>query len=132
MTLSYAGTMQLAGRILIAALFVESGVHKLIGFQGAARYMVNHGMPFAEALLAGSIVLELAGAVMLIIGWHARWAALALALFVVALSLIFHAFWAYSDPGARVDQLNHFMKNIAIIGGLLCVAGASARSSPHR
>lgn len=122
----------LVGRLLIAALFIESGLHKLIGFQGAARYMASHGMPFAEPLLVGSILFELACAALLVIGWQARWAALALALFVLVLSVVFHAFWSYADPGARIDQLNHFMKNIAIIGGLLCVAGASARSPRHQ
>lgn len=116
--------VELAGRILLGLLFLESGVHKALEFKGAVGYMVGYGVPFPELLLVLSILLELTCSILMIIGWNYQIAAAALALFVAVLTPIFHAFWSYAEPGPRVDQLNHFMKNLAILGGLLLVAAS--------
>jgi putative oxidoreductase len=108
------------GRILIAPLFLLSGFHKVTGFAGVAGAMAAKGMPFAEILLIGAIVLELGGGLMVLLGWHARWGALMLAVFTVLATLVFHNFWAV-DPAQYRGQLNHFMKNLAILGGLIYI-----------
>ena len=60
--------------------------------------------------------------VMLLVGWKARWAALALIVFMIPATLYFHAFWSY--PEAQfVNQFHHFFKNLAIIGALFMVMG---------
>ncbi len=65
-------------------------------------------------------LVEVVGGAMLVLGWKARWAALALAVFTVAATLVFHAYW--SVPADQVmNQQIHFMKNLAIVGGLLSV-----------
>lgn len=110
----------LAGRILIAPLFLLSGFHKITGFSGVAAAMVAKGMPLAEVLLVGSIVFELGGGLMVLLGWHARWGALLLFIFTIVATLIFHNFWAV-DAAQYGGQLNHFMKNLAILGGLAYV-----------
>lgn len=114
MTQSYG---PLVGRILIAPLFLLSGFHKVTGFAGVAGAMAAKGMPFAEILLIGAIVLELGGGLMVLAGWHARWGAFLLAVFTVSATLVFHNFWAV-DAAQYRNQLNHFMKNLAILGGL--------------
>ena len=58
---------------------------------------------------------------MLIIGWQARWAAVALAIFTAAASVIGHPFWTYAGEAAPMHQ-TQFLKNLAIIGGLIAVA----------
>lgn len=107
----------LVGRILVAPLFLLSAFHKITGFSGAAGAMAAKGMPFAEILLIGAIVLELGGGLMVLAGWRARWGAFMLAVFTVSATLIFHNFWAV-DAAQYRNQLNHFMKNLAILGGL--------------
>ncbi|MBI4194662.1 MAG: DoxX family protein [Betaproteobacteria bacterium] len=115
----------LAGRILMALIFLKSGFGKVTNFAGTAGYMASKGMPMAEVLLVGAIVLELAGAIMLVIGWKARWGALLLIVFMIPATLVFHDFWA-ADAAHYGNQLNHFMKNVAMIGGLLYVMAFGA------
>ena len=83
--------------------------------------MAKTGFPLPNVVLALTILLELAGGVMLILNWQARYAAVALAAFTLAAGLIFHNFWAAS-PDQITNQFNHFLKNVAIVGGLLLVA----------
>jgi putative oxidoreductase len=108
------------GRILIAPLFLLSAYHKITGYPGVAAAMAKAGMPFAETLLAGAIAFELGGGIMVLLGWHARWGALLLAIFTVLATLMFHNFWAV-DVAQYRGQLNHFMKNLAILGGLVYI-----------
>jgi putative oxidoreductase len=111
----------LAARILLAQIFLISGFHKVIGFAATAGYMASKGVPMAEFLAACSIVVELAAALMLVAGWKARWAALALALWLIPVTLIFHAFWAAPEAQVRLQTIQ-FEKNLCILGGLLYVA----------
>lgn len=114
-----------AGRILMALIFLVSGFGKITGFAGTAGYMASLGLPFAEALLAGALVFELAGAIMLILGWRVHWGALLLIVFMIPATLMFHNFWAV-DAAQYQNQLNHFLKNVAMVGGLLYVMAFGA------
>lgn len=115
----------LVGRILMALIFLVSGFGKITGFAGTAGYMASKGMPFAEVLLAGALVFELAGAIMLILGWRVHWGALLLIVFMIPATLMFHNFWAV-DAAQYQNQLNHFLKNVAMTGGLLYVMAFGA------
>lgn len=106
----------LAGRLLLAYIFVLSGFGKIGGFAGTAKYMASKGMPMVEVLLVGAIVIELIGSLMLVVGWKARWGAWAIFLFLIPTTLIFHPAWA--DPAQAIQ----FNKNLAIMGGMLYVA----------
>jgi putative oxidoreductase len=112
----------LVGRILITLLFLKSAYDKIAGFSAVAGMMAKKGMPFSEVLLAGAIVFEIAGSLMIILGWNARIGALLLAIFLVPATLIFHNFWAV-DAAQMTNQLNHFMKNLSIFGALVFVMG---------
>ena len=115
----------LAGRVLMAAIFVLSGWGKITGFAGTAAYMAGKGMPFPELLLPGAIAVELVGGVLLILGWHTRWVALAIFLFLIPTTLVFHNFWAV-DAAQVETQTIQFMKNLAIMGGMLYVMAFGA------
>lgn len=112
----------LFGRLCLAAIFLQSGYDKVFNFGRAVKLMASKGMPAPEILLVPATVALLAGGVMLLVGWKARWAALALIAFMVPATLYFHDFWNY--PQAQfVNQFHHFFKNLAIIGGLFMVLG---------
>lgn len=111
----------LAGRLLLAYIFVMSGWGKLMGFAGTAGYMASKGLPMVEVLLVGAIIIELIGGLMLAVGWKARWAAWAIFLFVLIISPIFHAFWAVPAEEVRMQTIQ-FNKNLAIMGGMLYAA----------
>ncbi len=123
-------TATLAGRVGLGLLFVVSGFGKITGFAGTAGYMASKGMPMAEALLVGAIAIELVGGLMLLAGFKARWAALAIAAFLVPTTLIFHS---PVGPEAQA-QMTQFLKNLSILGGMLYVAvfGAGAWSADRR
>lgn len=110
----------LAGRILLALLFVIAGYGKIGSFSGTAAYMASQGLPMSEVLLVITIAIELGGGLMIMLGWKARWAALAIFLFVVPTTVMFHQFWA-ADAAQVQNQMNHFLKNLAIMGGMLYI-----------
>ncbi len=111
----------LVGRCLLGLLFIVSGIGKIAGYSATAGYMASHGLPFVALLLPLTILVELGGGLMVVFGWHARWAALVLFLFLIPTTLIFHNFWA--APAAQMQgQKIHFLKNLAIMGGMLYVA----------
>jgi putative oxidoreductase len=101
----------LAGRILLAALFLIAGLQKIGGYAGTQGYMDAMGVP--GALLPLVIALEVGGAVAIIVGWHTRLCAFLLAGFTLLSALVFHR--APGDP----MQAILFLKNLAIAGGFL-------------
>ena len=115
----------LAGRLLIGAIFLNAGIRKLLGFAGTVGYFTKIGFPAPELFTVLAIVIEIGGAILLIIGWKTRWAAWLLALFVLIAAFAAHRFWEF-DAAQYANQMNHFMKNLAIIGGLLFVAAVGA------
>lgn len=117
----------LLARILLALMFVLSGISKLTGLEGTAGYIASVGLPAAQLLALGAGLLEVAAGAMLIVGFQARWAALALAVFTVMASVLFHNFWAMPADKAFMQQLM-FMKNLAVTGGLLFVFAYGAGS----
>ena len=112
----------LAGRMLFAFLFLQSGWHKIFDFGGNVRVMTGKGIPMPELLLVLTIILVVAGGLMILFGWYARWAALALFAWMIPATLLYHAFWAF-EPAQVFNQTNHFLKNVAIMGVLLMIVG---------
>lgn len=115
-----SGMVALAGRVLLAAMFVLAGIDKITGFEGTAGYIASVGLPFAEVLTVLTIAVEIGAGLALIVGFQARVAALLLAGFTLAASVLFHNFWAMPAEQAYVQQLM-FMKNLSVAGGLLMI-----------
>ena len=120
MNANVSNTAVLVGRILLGALFIISGFGKISGYDGTAGYMASKGMPMVNLLLPAAIAVELGGGLLLAIGFKARWAALAIFLFLIPTTLIFHAFWGIDPKEAAMQQIN-FLKNVSIAGGMLMV-----------
>ena len=114
------GIPLLVARLLIALMFIGAGISKFTGLDGAAGYIGSVGLPAPQLLAVAAGALELIAGVLLVIGWQARWAALALAGFTLVASFIFHAYWNLPSAEQRMPMLL-FTKNMAIIGGLLFV-----------
>jgi len=107
----------LLARILLAILFIVSGFGKLTGAAGFAGYLGSLGVPggIAMAYLVG--LFELAGGLMILVGFQTRAVAYALAAFCVATGLLAHL-----GP----DQSTALMKNLGLTGGFLVLAAAGA------
>jgi len=121
-TTPYSPIVPLVARMLIGLIFLVAGVRKVMGFAGAVAYLAKLGFPAAQVMAVIAIIIEIGGSILLIAGWRTRWAAWLLALFVVIAAFAAHRFWEISDPGQFSNQLNHFLKNLSIVGGLLYVA----------
>jgi len=119
----------LVGRLLIGALFLVVGVRKLMGPAAAAGYFTKLGFPAADVLVWAAIAVELGGGALLVLGWQTRRVAWLLIAFTVIATFMAHRFWQM-DAAQYANQLNHFLKNAAIVGGLLYVVvfGAGAVS----
>lgn len=115
----------LLGRVLIALIFLRSAVGKIVNFTATAGIMAGKAMPYPEHLLVAAIAVELIGGTALVFGYKARWAAAALAAFLIPATVIFHNYWA-ADAAQVVNQSHHFFKNVAILGALVFVMGVGA------
>ena len=123
----------LVGRILVAAIFLIAGFNKISGFDGIAGYIGSKGLPMPQVLAALTILLELGGGILLIVGYKVRWVALLFFLWLIPTTFIFHKFWGI-DAAQVQNQMNHFLKNVSIMGAmlLLCAFGPGAYSVDKR
>ena len=117
--------LALVGRILIALLFIPAGFGKISGFAGTVGYATSVGMPMPTVAVAVGLLIELLGGLALLFGLGTRIAALALAVFTLAASFFFHAYWALPADQQMMQQLL-FFKNVAVTGGLLAFAAFGA------
>lgn len=107
----------LVGRILLGAIFLLSGINKIADPAGTQGYMVAMGMTWGTMLFyLGAIAIEVGGGLSLWLGYWTRVGAALLIGFMIPTTLIFHT--NFADP----NQMIHFMKNLAITGGLLYLA----------
>jgi putative oxidoreductase len=122
---SFASLSALAGRVLIALVFVPAGFAKLGDIAGNMAYTASGGLP--GFFVFPAIGLEILAGLAILVGWHTRWASLALAAFVVAAGVLYHYIPAQGLEGFdAVLQTIMFQKNLAIAGGLLVLAGLGA------
>ena len=110
----------LAGRLLLSAIFIISGLSKLAAPAATIGYIGSVGLPLAPLGFALAIAVEVLGGFALIAGYRSRLVAAVLAVFTLATALAFH------NDLADQNQFIHFFKNIAIVGGLLQVVAFGA------
>jgi putative oxidoreductase len=114
--------LAVAGRVLIAVLFLLSGLGKIAAPAMTRGYIASARLPAPLLGYLIAVIVEVGGGVLLVIGYQTRIVALILAAFTVAAALAFHH--DFSDQ----NQMIHFLKNVAITGGLLQVAAFGAGS----
>ena len=116
--------LPLAARICLCIIFINSGIGKVFGFAGTAEMMAGQGLPIPQVLLIFTIAFQLLGGLSLLFGYKVKIGSLLLILFLIPATLVFH------NPIGNPAELNSFLKNIGLIGGLLMTiyAGAGALS----
>lgn len=102
-------------RICLAAIFLWSGINKILHPIATQVNMSAHGMPLTAIFLIAAIALEIFGAFSLLLGIKPRWGATMLIIFLVPATLIFH-----TDFSTELQQAM-FLKNLAMLGGLLMI-----------
>jgi putative oxidoreductase len=114
------GYFTLLGRLLLGGLFLSSALGMIADPAGTQYFMALYGMSFVGFFMWATVAVLLASATCLLLGWQTRWAALALALWLIPVTLVFHTKW--SDP----IQYHAFMENTGLMGALILISGLGA------
>jgi putative oxidoreductase len=127
------GLIMLLGRLALAAIFVPSGFNKLTHIDTFAHSLAARGVPMPGLLAVIAGCVELFGSLAIVLGLKTRPAALLMAVFTACAALIAHRFWQ-AEGAVHETQYIQFMKNVAIIGGYLClfVSGPGAIAIDRR
>lgn len=123
-------------RILLSLMFIFAGYTKVAGYGGMSMQGwiagvkglripgTNDPLPSPDLLAQIAAYGELIGGIMLFIGILSRITALGLLVFVIAASVLGHAFWVPADAVKAMPEIGNFLKNMGVIGGLLLIVGA--------
>lgn len=110
----------LTGRILFSLIFLTSGLGHFS--KESIGYAAMKGIPAASFLVPLSGIIELLGALSIIIGYKTKWGAWLIILFLLPVSFLMHNFWTIEDPMARQMDMVMFLKNISMTGAALLIA----------
>jgi putative oxidoreductase len=112
-----SGYLNLLGRVLLGLIFLISGINKIADPQGTQHYMTLMGMTTMTTLFyIGAVAIEIAGSLSLLLGYRTKTGAWLLFVFMIPTTLVFHT--NFGDQ----NQMIHFLKNLAMMGGLLYAA----------
>lgn len=130
---AYKHALILLARALLASIFVTAGIDKIIEYSSYIQAILDQHLPYPSAMLIASTAFELVGGLLVLLGYKARLGAGLLLIFMVPATLIFHDFWTF-QPADTINGIHHFMKNMAIFGGLLYVLaiGSGKYSLDHK
>jgi len=118
--MSLPDSLILLARVLLSLPFLYSGIDKCWRWQAAQREVAASGLPWPTLLHLVTVVVQLSGGLSVLLGIEARLGALLLSLFLVPVTVLYHPFWKRSGADF-VAEADHFLSNIAIIGGFLAV-----------
>lgn len=107
--------LPLVARLSMSAVFILAGIGKIQDSSGTVQYMAAYGIPAPDVLMVIALIVEIVGGLSLLLGFKAKWGAGILALYLLVVTLTLHT--AFSDQ----MQVTQFLKNTAILGGLLMV-----------
>ena len=120
----------LVGRVALGAIFVKSGLQKLMALSAFAASLAGRGLPQSSMWAVIGATVEFGGGILIVSGVKTRWASVLMILFVIVATGLSHRYWEFADAAARRAQESQFFKNLSIIGGfvLLFVSGAGRYS----
>jgi putative oxidoreductase len=118
--MGFSNSLILLARLLLSLPFLYSGIDKCWRWQAAQREVAASGLPWPTLLHLVTIVVQLSGGLSLLLGIEARLGALLLSLFLVPVTVLYHPFWKRTGADF-VAEADHFLSNLAIIGGFLVV-----------
>lgn len=113
------------GRVLLGLYFLIPGLMKVAGSAGTIAYMQSHGIPFAQPLMWFAAAVNVLGGLLLISGRHVKLVASGFVAYILMVNFLLHDFWNMEGDSVAHETQN-FIKNLAILAGLLVLAGSSA------
>ncbi len=122
--------IHVVGRVLFSMMFIMSGINHLMKLNDMSAYAKSKGVPAPKALTAASGLMIMVGGVLVLLGWHRFIGAGLIVIFLFPTAMIMHAFWKETDPAARMNEMAHFMKDMAMAGAALLIAFYSGSAWP--
>ena len=123
-------SLALTGRALLGLYFIVPGIMKVTGYDGTVEYMAAHGVPLISLLLPLTIAIQIGGGFALVVGLRTALVSFVLAGLTLVISLYMHDFWSYPEGLERAHETQNFVKNLAIMAGLLCLTGMREAPKP--
>ena len=120
----------LLGRLALGAIFVKSGLQKLLELSAFAASLAQRGVPQSSTWAVIGATVEFVGGILIVSGLRTREASALMILFVIVATGISHRYWEFAEAARRAQE-SQFFKNLSIIGGflLLFVAGGGRYSA---
>mgnify|MGYP002855350704 FL=1 len=120
---TFSDACLLFGRFLLGLYFIGPGIMKITDFEGTSAYMASAGAPLIPVLLTMTILIQVGCGAMLIVGFKGRVAAFLLAGLTFMISIYMHGFWVMEEGVSKAHETQNFVKNMAVMAGLLITAG---------
>jgi putative oxidoreductase len=112
--------LPLAARFCLCLIFLKAGISHIGDFNSTVEMMTNKGLPLAHILLLVTVIFQILGGLSLLLGYKLKIGSTLLIIFLIPATLVFH------NPLADAGEINNFLKNIGLIGGLLMVIYSDA------
>jgi len=113
----------LLGRVVFGGFFLYNGINHFMQLKGLAQYAGAKKVPAPEVAVGASGALLLIGGASIVLGLKPKIGALAIVAFLMSVSPMMHDFWTSEDPQDRMNNMIHFMKNMALLGAALALMG---------
>jgi putative oxidoreductase len=113
----------LIGRLVFGGFFLYNGINHLKQRKQLAQYAESKNVPMAEAVVASTGVVLIAGGTSILLGVKPKLGTAAIAGFLAGVSPVMHNFWSVQEPGQRLNEMVNFSKNIALLGSALALMG---------
>ena len=110
------------GRSLLGIYFIGPGLSKIFSYAATLALMKAKGVPFSSILLPATIIIQIFGGLLLILGRNLREASLILFGLTITINIFIHNFWNLSGDPTQAHEVQNFVKNLAIGAGLLVLA----------
>ena len=114
--------IHISGRVLFSMIFIMMGMTHFLKLNDMAGYAQTKGVPAPKVATVVTGIMILAGGLMVLLGWRRFIGAGLLAIFLIPNAFLMHAFWNENDPMAKMNEMGHFMKDLALAGAALFVA----------
>lgn len=124
MQLIFENLLATSGRVLLGLYFIIPGITKVTGYDATSQYMADHGMILISFFLILTIIIQIGGGLIMVAGYQTKITAFILAGLTLVISVVMHDFWTMPAGELQTGhETQNFVKNMAIMAGLLAVAG---------
>lgn len=115
----------LIGRLLFSLIFIFNGITQLLNFKNTVQYFSSLKIPLPEFSALGSSITSILGGIGIIFHAYSLYGSILIILLLFPETYMGHRFWTIKNKKEKNNQMQHFMKNISLIGGAIIIALAS-------